>query len=170
MATSGSKLVVLAALAGNSAIAATKFAAAFYTGSSAMLSEAIHSLVDSGNQALLLYGLKRAGRPADSAHPFGYGMEIYFWAFVVAIMLFAIGAGVAIYEGVHKIQAPSPISDPSINYIVLGLAISFEAVAWWVAFKEFQKTKQRSFFKEIRMSKDPTVVTVLFEDSAGCLA
>ena len=129
MATSGSKLVVLAALAGNSAIAATKFAAAFYTGSSAMLSEAIHSLVDSGNQALLLYGLKRAGWPADSAHPFGYGMEIYFWAFVVAILLFSIGAGVAIYEGVHKIQAPTPISDPAINYVVLALAVGFEAVA-----------------------------------------
>lgn len=169
MATSGSKLVVLAALAGNSAIAATKFAAAFYTGSSAMLSEAIHSLVDSGNQALLLYGLKRAGRPADSAHPFGYGMEIYFWAFVVAILLFSIGAGVAIYEGVHKIQAPTPISDPAINYVVLALAIGFEAVAWWMAFKEFQKTRQRSFLKEIRMSKDPTVVTVLFEDSAAML-
>ena len=111
MATSGSKLVVLAALAGNSAIAATKFAAAFYTSSSAMLSEAIHSLVDSGNQALLLYGL---------------GMEIYFWAFVVAILLFAIGAGVAIKEGVHKIQLPTPISDPAINYVVLALAIGFD--------------------------------------------
>ena len=130
MATSGSKLVVLAALAGNSAIAATKFAAAFYTGSSAMLSEAIHSLVDSGNQALLLYGL---------------GMEIYFWAFVVAILLFAIGAGVTIYEGFHKIQAPTQISDPAINYVVLALAVGFEAVAWWVAFKEFQKTRQRAF-------------------------
>lgn len=170
MAANGSRMVVMAALVGNGAIAITKFAAASYTGSSAMLSEAVHSLVDTGNQALLLYGLKRARRPADAAHPFGYGMEIYFWAFVVAILLFAIGAGVSIYEGIHKIQNPATITNPTINYIVLSLALCFEGAAWWVAFKEFGKTKRRSsFIKQIRMSKDPTVVTVLFEDSAAML-
>ena len=94
-------------------------------------------------------------------------MDIYFWALVVAIMLLTIGASVAICEGARKIQAPMPIGDPAINYVVLALAIGFEAIAWWGAFKEFQKTRQRSFLKEIRMSKDPTVVTVLFEDSAA---
>ena len=169
MAANGSTLVVLAAMVGNGAIAITKFAAASYTGSSAMLSEAIHSLVDTGNQALLLYGLKRARRPADEEHPFGYGMDIYFWAFVVAILLFSIGAGVSIYEGIHKIQEPTTVRNPTINYIVLGLALCFEGAAWWVAFKEFGKTKRRSFINQIRMSKDPTVVTVLFEDSAAML-
>ena len=128
----GSRKVIFAALAGNSLIAVTKFCAAFYTGSSAMLSEAIHSVVDTGNQGLLLYGMKRAKKPADERHPFGYGAEIYFWSFVVAIMVFAVGAGVSIYEGIHKLMDPHPISDPMINYVVLGVAMVFEAGAWWI--------------------------------------
>ncbi|MCC2110516.1 MAG: cation transporter [Hyphomicrobiales bacterium] len=168
MAAHGSKMVIYAALAGNSLIALTKFAAALWTGSSAMMSEGIHSLVDTGNQGLLLYGLKRANRPADDAHPFGYGTEIYFWAFVVAILIFAVGAGVSIYEGVQKILHPHPMEDPIVNYVVLGLAMLFEAGAWWMAFKEFRKTKGRlGWLEAVHMSKDPTVFTVLFEDSAA---
>jgi len=170
MEAHGSKKVIFAALAGNALIACTKFAAAFYTGSSAMLSEAIHSLVDTGNQGLLLHGLRRAERPADPRHPYGYGMELYFWAFVVAVLIFGLGAGVSIYEGLHKLHQPEAISDPYINYIVLGVALVFEAGAWWVAFKEFRRSKGRlGYFQAVRESKDPAVFTVLFEDTAAML-
>jgi cation diffusion facilitator family transporter len=170
MAASGSKKVIYAALAGNSLIAATKFAAAAFTGSSAMFSEAIHSLVDTGNQGLLLYGMKRAGRPADAAHPFGYGMEVYFWTFVVAILIFAVGAGVSLYEGIAKVAAPHPVTNVHVNYVVLGIAAVFEAAAWWVALVEFRKTKgELGYLEAVRRSKDPTVFTVLFEDSAAML-
>ena len=166
----GSKKVIVAALVGNALIAVTKFVASSITGSSAMLSEAIHSLVDTGNQGLLLYGLRRSSRPADQAHPFGYGKELYFWAFVVAILIFAVGAGVSLYEGIEKILHPHPVTDPHINYIVLGLALVFESVAWWIAFKEFRQIKgERGYFAAVRRAKDPTVVTVLFEDSAAML-
>jgi cation diffusion facilitator family transporter len=166
----GRKKVVYAALLGNGLIAATKFAAAFYTGSSAMLSEAIHSVVDTGNQLLLLHGMRRSTRTADERHPFGYGMELYFWSFVVAILIFALGAGVSIYEGVQKILHPHPVTDPYVNYIVLGVAIAFEAGAWSVAYKEFKKSKGRlGFLAAVRQSKDPAVFAVLFEDSAAML-
>ncbi len=168
MASSSSKKVIFAALAGNSLISITKFVAAFYTNSSAMLSEAIHSVVDTGNQGLLLYGLKCSKRPADKKHPFGYGMELYFWSFVVAILIFGLGAGISIYEGIHKIAEPIPIIDPHINYIVLGLAVVFESIACSVALKEFNKSKgSMGVFKAIRVSKDPAVFTVLFEDFAA---
>ncbi|WP_109314679.1 cation diffusion facilitator family transporter [Pseudovibrio ascidiaceicola] len=170
MAAHGSKKVIFAALAGNTLISITKFAAAAYTGSAAMLSEGIHSLVDTGNQGLLLLGMKRAEKPADEKHPFGYGSEIYFWAFVVAIMIFAVGAGISLYEGIHKILNPHPIESALIAYIVLGLAIIFEGWAWMVAYKEFKKTKgKRPFLAAVRDSKDPTVFTVLFEDTAAML-
>ncbi len=168
MSDHASKKVVYAALAGNSLIAITKFAAAAYTGSSAMLSEAIHSVVDTGNQGLLLYGLRRSARPADRAHPFGYGMEIYFWTFVVAILIFAVGAGVSIYEGVQKLQHPTPVENAYLNYIVLAIAMVFEAGAWWIAFKEFRLTKgEAGYLQAVHESKDPTIMTVLFEDSAA---
>lgn len=170
MAAHSSKLVIYAALAGNSLIAATKFGAAAYTGSSAMLSEAVHSLVDTGNQLLLLHGLARSSRPPDAAHPFGYGRELYFWTFVVAILIFAGGAGISFYEGLHKIQAPEPITSPHVNYIVLGLAMVFEAGAWWVAFRAFRAVKGPiGYFAAVRQSKDPAVFTVLFEDTAAML-
>ncbi|WP_349360746.1 cation diffusion facilitator family transporter [Stappia sp.] len=166
----GSKKVIYAALIGNGLIAITKFFAAAYTGSSAMLSEGIHSLVDTGNQGLLLYGLKKAKQPADEKHPFGYGVELYFWAFVVAILIFAVGAGISIYEGIQKIIDPHPITSPIVAYVVLGLAIVFEAGAWWVAYKEFNKVRgKRSILKAVRDSKDPAVFTVLFEDTAAML-
>lgn len=168
MAASDSKIVILAALGGNGLIAVTKFVAAGLTGSSAMLSEGVHSVVDTGNQALLLYGLHRSSKPADERHPFGYGSELYFWAFVVAILLFAIGAGVSIYEGIEKIRHPEPISNPLVNYVVLGFALVFEGVAWTIAFRSFQKVRRgRSFVRAVRDSKDPTIVTVLFEDTAA---
>ena len=168
MSSHSSKKVIIAALIGNSLIAVTKFAAAAYTGSSAMLSEAIHSAVDTGNQGLLLYGIRRAKRPADQRHPFGYGREIYFWAFVVAILIFAVGAGVSMYEGIHKISNPHPVTNAFVNYIVLGCAIVFEAVVFYVAIKEFGKYKgKRGYLEAVRVSKDPGMFTVLLEDAAA---
>ncbi len=170
MAATGSRKVIYAALAGNALIAMTKLGAAAFTGSSAMLSEAVHSIVDTGNQVLLLHGLKRASRPADRFHPFGYGMELYFWAFVVAILIFGVGAGVSFYEGIDKIRHPHPMSNPFVNYVVLGLAAVFESAAWWVAFRELKNVKgDQGYFEAVRFSKDPTVFTVLFEDTAALL-
>ena len=170
MALPSSKKVIYAALAGNSLIAVTKFIAAALTGSAAMLSEAIHSVVDTGNQVLMLYGLKKAAQPADDQHPFGYGMELYFWTFVVAILIFGLGAGISVYEGIDRIRFPRPINDPYINYIVLILAMVFEGWAWSVAFKEFKRRKgDLPYWEAIRASKDPTVFTVLFEDTAAML-
>ena len=170
MAAHSSKTVIYAALAANVLIAVTKFGAAALTGSSAMLSEAVHSVVDSGNQMLLLMGMKRAARPADDKHPFGYGTELYFWTFVVAILIFGVGAGVSIYEGVSKLQNPHPVTDSYINYIVLSAAILIEAGPCWIAFKAFRAEKgDRGYLEAIRLSKDPTVFTILFEDSAAML-
>ncbi len=170
MASHHSKRVIYAALIGNGLIAATKFAAAAMTGSSAMLSEAIHSVVDTGNQVLLLHGIRRASRPADQEHPFGYGMELYFWTFVVAVLIFGLGAGVSLYEGIQKILHPHPLDDAYVNYIVLGIAMVFEAFAWIVAYRAFNKSRGKlGFIAAIRRSKDPTVFTVLFEDSAAML-
>ncbi len=164
----GSTRVVLTALAGNAAIAVTKLAAALFTGSAAMFSEAIHSGVDTGNQFLLLLGMRRAKRPASPQHPFGYGLELYFWAFVVAILIFGAGAVLSINHGLHRIAHPEPIENAWVNYVVLSLSIVFEGGAWLVAWKEFNKQRgSRSIFKELRSSKDPTVFTVLFEDSAA---
>ena len=165
---SGSKKVIVAAMIGNGLIACTKFAAAAVTGSSAMLSEAIHSVVDTGNQILLLYGLKKAARPADEDFPFGYGKEIYFWSFVVAILLFALGAGISIYEGVQHILHPAEIKDPMVNYIVLAFAFVFEGFALFFAVKEFWKVKGRmGILEAVKKGKDPSLFVVLFEDSAA---
>ena len=166
----GSKTVIYAALAGNGAIAATKFAAAAYTGSSAMLSEAVHSLVDTSNQVLLLLGIARSRLPPDDEHPFGHGMEVYFWSFVVAILIFGLGAGISFYEGVQHILAPEPVGDFIVNYVVLGCALVFEGTSWWIALREFNRTRgDLPLLDAIRRSKDPTVFAVLFEDSAAML-
>ncbi len=168
MAHSGSRKVIYAALAGNALISVTKLVAASITGSSAMLSEGIHSLVDTGNQGLLLLGLKKAAKPADQEHPFGYGKEVYFWSFVVAILIFAVGAGVSLYEGIHRLQHPEPIHNVNLTYIVLGLSFLFEGVAWFLAYKEFNRTKGRlGLMQAVRRSKDPSTFVVLFEDSAA---
>ena len=165
-----SRKVIFAALIGNTLIAITKFAAASMTNSSAMLSEGIHSLVDTGNQILLLYGLKRAQQPASDMFPFGHGKEVYFWSFVVAILIFAVGAGVSLYEGIHRILDPQPMTDVYINYIVLGLAILFEGGAWYFAVKEFAKQKGKySYVAAVQRAKDPSIFVVLFEDSAALL-
>ncbi|WP_421774712.1 cation diffusion facilitator family transporter [Gracilimonas sp.] len=167
---SGSKKVIYAALIGNGLISITKFIAAVITGSSAMMSEGIHSVVDTGNQILLLMGLKKAEKPADADFPFGHGKEVYFWSFVVAIMIFAVGSGISIYEGIHSLSDPHEISNPMVNYIVLGLAMIFEAFAWYFAWKEFNKAKgDRSYYEAVRKEKDPTTFVVLFEDSAAML-
>lgn len=168
--SSSSRLVILAALAGNVLIAATKFIAAAVTGSAAMLAEGVHSLVDTGNEVLLLYGLRRAGRPPDRLYPFGYGKEIYFWSFVVAILIFAAGAGVSIYEGLLHIAQPRPLDDPLVNYLVLALALLFEGSSLYVARREFARSKGRRSYREaVHESKDPTRFVVLLEDSAAIL-
>ncbi|MBO6815484.1 MAG: cation diffusion facilitator family transporter [Rhizobiaceae bacterium] len=167
---SGSKKVIYAAMIGNGLIAIAKFVGAAITGSSAMLSEGIHSLVDTGNQGLLLYGIKRSKRPADENHPFGYASEIYFWAFIVAILIFSIGAGISMYHGVEKVLHPHPVDNPVINYVILILAMIFEGFAWWIAYKEFNLTRgKKGIFQAVAESKDPTIFTVLFEDTAAML-
>ena len=165
-----SKKVIIAALIGNALIAITKFAAAAITRSSAMLSEAIHSVVDTGNQFLLLFGLKRSKLAADKNFPFGHGKELYFWSFVVAILIFAVGAGVSIYEGIKHLQHPEPIENVHINYIVLLMAMVFEGGAWFFAFRAFRKYKgRRSYLRAVHEGKDPSMFVVLFEDSAAML-
>ena len=168
MAASGSTRVVVAALAANGMIAIAKFAAAAWTGSAAMLSEAIHSLADTANQGLLLHGMRRAARPADDRHPFGYAKELYFWAFVVAILLFSLGAGVAIYEGVDKLRHPHPVTDPLINYAILGIAIVVEVASTVVALREFNRQRgDAALLAALRSSKDPALFTVLLENLAA---
>jgi cation diffusion facilitator family transporter len=165
-----STTVVYAALAGNLAIAAIKFVAAALTGSSAMLSEGVHSLVDTINELLLLYGMKRARKPPDVSHPFGHGRELYFWSFIVALLVLALGAGVSLYEGIVHLQNPEPIEKPLVNYVVLAASFACEVGSWWVAFKAFRAAKgNQGYFEAFRTSKDPSTFTVLFEDSAAVL-
>lgn len=165
-----SKKVIFAALVGNGIIAVMKFFAAAFTGSSAMFSEGIHSVVDTGNQVLLLFGLKQAKKPADSRYPFGHGKEIYFWSFVVAILIFAVGAGLSTYKGIQHIQHPHVITDPIWNYVVLTLALIVEGFVFWVAIKEFNKYKgDKKYLEAIRKGKDPGLFVVLLEDAAATL-
>lgn len=167
---SGSRLVVYAALVGNLCIAIAKFVAAGLSGSSAMLSEGVHSLVDTTNELLLLYGLHRADRKPDTVHPFGYGRELYFWSFIVALLVFAAGAGVSAYEGIQHIRTPEPATNHALSYAVLGISFLFEGGSWWVALREFRATKgEMGYFEAFRRSKDPATFTVLLEDSAALL-
>ena len=170
MAEHTSKTAIIAALVGNLLIAVTKGIAAALSGSSAMLSESVHSMVDTGNELLLLYGLKRAAKPPDKVHPYGYGRELYFWSFVVALLIFAVGAGVSAYEGVVHIRHPEPIRDVWINFVVLGLAAVFEGISWWFGWKAFSRVRRsRPIWDAFVASKDPTTFMVLFEDSAALL-
>ena len=170
MAKPESRPAIIAALIGNLLIAVSKGIAAGITGSSAMLSEAVHSLVDTGNEVLLLYGQHRSNRPPDEVHQFGYGRELYFWCFVVALLIFALGAGISIYEGIVHIRHPQAITRPVINFIVLGLAFVFESASWRVAWRGFQRVRgDGSIWQDVRRSKDPTTFMVLFEDSAALI-
>jgi cation diffusion facilitator family transporter len=162
-------ITVYAAVGSNLAIAAAKFTAALITGSSAMLAEAIHSLVDTGNELLLLLGIRRSVQPADALHPFGYGKELYFWSLIVAILLFGLGGGMSIYEGISHLEHPAEIRDPTWNYVVLGVAFVAEGASWTIAIRKLL-TGQRagqSVWRTMRISKDPTVYTVVAEDSAA---
>ena len=165
---SESKTAIFAAIIGNLLIAVTKFIASAFTGSSAMLSEGIHSVVDTGNGLLMLYGLRKSAKPPDKAHPFGHGRELYFWSFVVAISIFAVGGGVSIYEGVSHLRHPVEIENPFWNYIVLGFSFLFEGISWIFGWKAFSKTKKgKGVFEAIHVSKDPTNFTVVLEDSTA---
>jgi cation diffusion facilitator family transporter len=165
-----SRRAIYAALIGNSLIAVTKFAAALLSGSAAMLSEGIHSLVDTGNQVLLLLGLRRAQRPPSPGFPFGHGKEIYFWSFAVAILIFALGAGISLYQGYSHIRHPAPLENVTVNYIVLALAILFEAGAFTVALREFNAQRgELGVLEAVRRGKDPSLFVVLFEDGAAML-
>ena len=167
---SSSKKVIYAALLGNTLITVTKFVAAAITGSSAMLSEGIHSFVDTGNQVLLLHGLKQSQKPPDEKFPFGHGKEVYFWSFIVAILIFAVGAGISIYEGIIHILHPSHFENPTVNYIVIALAMIFEGAAWFFALTEFSKVKGKwGYIEAVHRGKDPSIFVVLFEDTAAML-
>jgi cation diffusion facilitator family transporter len=167
---SESARVIYAAIVANLAIAATKFAAAAITGSSAMISEGVHSLVDTGNGGLMLLGVRRSRKPADSKHPFGYGKELYFWTLIVAIVIFAVGGGISAYEGLIHILYPAPLTNPTWNYGVLALALVFESYSFIIALRAFQRAQgEQSVWQSIHSSKDPTIYTVLFEDAAALL-
>jgi cation diffusion facilitator family transporter len=169
-AAPSSRHAVFAALAGNLLVAATKGVAAAWTGSSSMLSEAVHSVVDTGNEVLLLYGMRQARARADAEHPLGYGRELYFWSFIVAVLIFALGAGVSIIQGIAHVRAPEPIRDPHVNYVVLALAFLFEGGSWWVSLRQFNAARGSSGFLEgFRRSKDPPSFMVLFEDTAALI-
>ena len=170
MKQSESRTAVYVGIAANILIAATKFAAALATGSSAMVAEGVHSVVDAGDGLLLLLGQHRAAQPADEQHPLGHGKELYFWSLIVAVLFFALGSGMSFYEGILHILHPEPIGDPTWNYIVLGAAMLFTFVSFGVAFKEFRKRLAgRSYWQTFRESKDPTLFTLVLEDLADMI-
>ncbi|WP_151087089.1 cation diffusion facilitator family transporter [Hymenobacter baengnokdamensis] len=168
-ASSSSKLSLYGGIAANVAIAVSKFVAAYLTGSSAMLSEGIHSLVDTGNGGLLLYGLSRSQRPADEQHPFGHGKELYFWALIVAVLIFSIGGGMSFYEGIQHLRHPEPLENPLWNYIVLGVSIFFEGAAAWLAIRALleKRLAGSSFWHTLRTSRDPAVFASVLENVAA---
>ncbi len=167
---SSSNRAIYGAIIANTAIAISKFIAAFFTGSSAMFSEGIHSLVDTGNGFLLLIGVRRSKKPADDKHPFGHGKEIFFWSFIVALLIFALGGGIAIYEGIKHIQHPQSLTNVGWNYLILILAMIFEGAALRVALQEFNATRySKSFFKALKDSKDSATLAVVIEDTAALL-
>ena len=163
-----SRIAIYGAIGANLAIAATKFAVAGVTGSSAMLSEGIHSAVDTCNGVLLLVGTWRSELPASDEHPFGHGKELYFWSLIVAVLIFGVGGGVSFYEGVLHVREPTPLTDPFWNYVVLGAAALFEGISFAIALRQFRReSRGRPLWQALRGSKDPTTVTVLAEDSAA---
>lgn len=167
---SESQLAIYAAVAGNIAIAITKFVAAAFTGSAAMLSEAIHSVVDTGNGLLILLGVRKSRKPPDSDHPFGHGHELYFWTLVVGVLVFAVGGGMSTYEGILHILHPARTEHPVWSYATLGIAAAFEGTTWLFGWKAFAAERgRRGVLQTIHETKDPTSFTVLLEDSAALL-
>jgi cation diffusion facilitator family transporter len=165
-----SKTPIYTALAANLLIAITKLVAAVFTGSSAMVSEGIHSLVDTSNEVLLLLGISKSQKPADEARPFGYGRELYFWSFVVSLLFFALGGGFSIYEGIEHLLNPEEVRNPIWNYIVLGIAFIFDGISFITAMKEFKRQRgETPFWRAVRDSKDPSTFVVLFEDAADVI-
>ena len=161
---------VYGAIAANVAIAVTKFTVAGISGSSAMLSEAVHSTVDTCNGVLLLVGLKLSRRPASAKHPFGHGKELYFWSLIVAVLIFGLGGGISLYEGVLHVLQPEPLTDPVWSYIVLGAAALFEGASFVVALLQFREQRgARPFWRALHASKDPSTYTVLAEDGAALI-
>jgi len=159
---------VIAAIAGNLAIAVCKFVAAGFSGSAAMLAEAIHSLVDTGNDGLMLYGLRRSTKPADEDHPFGYGHELYFWTLVVGILIFGLGGGMSILTGILHVMHETTTEASVWSYAVLAIAAVFEGISWWFGYRAFRSEQQgRGVVETIQISKDPTTFSVLLEDSAA---
>jgi cation diffusion facilitator family transporter len=170
MAKSDTLGAVWAALAGNLAVAAAKFVAAALTSSAAMLSEAVHSLVDTINELLLLYGIARSAKPADQEHPLGFAREVYFWSFIVALLIFTLGAGVSAYEGIHRLVDPQPIEHPAVIFVVLALSMVFEGASFIVGIRAFGRSKRgQGWWEAFRRSKDPPAFIVVFEDSAAVL-
>ena len=168
MAASDKPIAVYGAIAANLLIAVAKFTAAFFTGSSAMVSEGVHSLVDTGNQSLILLGIHRSKKPADDQHPYGYGKELYFWALIVAVVLFSLGGGISIYEGIDHLRHPGELADPTWNYVVLGIALVLEGAASYLALRALLAAAgEKSFWRALRSSKDPAVFTILAEDFAA---
>ncbi|GAB4023612.1 cation diffusion facilitator family transporter [Spirosoma koreense] len=164
------KKAIYTALGANLAIATTKFIAAGVTGSSAMVSEGIHSLVDTLNELLLLLGMKRSQRPPDERRPFGYGRELYFWSFIVSVLIFAVGGGLSFYEGITHLQNPKPMENPTWNYIVLGVAIVLDGASLVTAFRAFnQQRGSQPFWSAVKASKNPATFVVLFEDASDVL-
>ena len=165
-----SKIAVYGAIGANVAIAVTKFIAAGITGSSSMLSEGIHSLVDTGNGGLLLVGLARSKRPPTREHPYGHGKELYFWSLIVGVLIFGVGGGVSLYEGIQHVRQPPPLEDPMWNYIVLACAAVFESISFSMGWRQFSKERRgRPVVEALRQSKDPATFTIIAEDSAALL-
>ncbi|WP_345948193.1 cation diffusion facilitator family transporter [Mucilaginibacter sp. PAMB04274] len=165
-----SKTPIYTALGANLLIAITKLAAAVFTGSSAMVSEGIHSLVDTSNEVLLLLGISKSKKPADESRPFGYGRELYFWSFVVSLLFFALGGGFSVYEGIEHLMHPQEVTNPVWNYVVLGIAFIFDGISFITAIKEFKRQRgDTPFWQAVHQSKDPSTFVVLFEDAADVI-
>jgi cation diffusion facilitator family transporter len=168
---SGSRKVIYAAIVANLGIAAAKFVVAAFTGSAAMLAEGIHSAVDTGNELLLLVGETISARKPDARHPFGYGKAVYFWALIVALSVFSLGGGLSIYHGIHSLRAPEPLTDPTWNYVVLGVAFLFEGYSWNVSRRALNGHRRpgASLWQTVRASKDASTFTVFIEDTAALI-
>lgn len=161
---------IYSALAANLLIALTKFIAGFFSNSAAMIAEGVHSVVDTANQVLLLFGLRQSRKKPDATHPFGYGKELYFYSFIVSILIFGLGGGVSMFQGIYHIIHPDVLGIPKWNYIVLGISVIFEGSSLVIAAKEFNKLRgDNTWWQAITKSKDPSTFLVLFEDSAAVI-